>query len=556
MNLKIFTKSLFVIPIIVLISFQSCKQKTLVESNRVVVALNADVSTLSPLFAFSLDEGSISELLFLSLIQPDWNDAKSNLEIKPMLAKNWEWNKDSSSITFSLRNDVKWSDGENCTAEDVVFSFDVYSDPDVQSRLYGEFGNFYIDKDKHINLKKTFDIISSYSLKINFIPKSKPNLFAIAIPIIPKHIYDKIPRKDFATAKQNMAPVCNGPFLLSSWERDQSLILKANKNSYLYNPDNISELIFKIIPDYNSRLTQLKNGEIDLMDLIRPDDIEDLKQDKSISIIPVKGREYDYIGWNNIDPDDYNKNNKVVPNKFFGSAKVRKALTYAINRKVILEDYLNNYGELAVTPVTPIFKNSIDTSIKAYPYDVYIAKKMLAEEGWRDSNHDGILDKNGIKFSFTLDIPSGNPRREYASTVVKNNLKEIGIEMNVEQLEMPVFQRELINKKVNSWMASWYVPIPIELKPFWYSDLKSTPLNLVSYQNKNVDKLLEEIGRTISDKKLNEIYFKFQKIIHDDEPVTFLYWMDDIVGCNKKIKNIDINPLGVVQKCWNWSINE
>ena len=556
MNLKIFTKSLFVIPIIVLISFQSCKQKTLVESNRVVVALNADVSTLSPLFAFSLDEGSISELLFLSLIQPDWNDAKSNLEIKPMLAKNWEWNKDSSSITFSLRNDVKWSDGESCTAEDVVFSFDVYSDPDVQSRLYGEFGNFYIDKDKHINLKKTFDIISSYSLKINFIPKSKPNLFAIAIPIIPKHIYDKIPRKDFATAKQNMAPVCNGPFLLSSWERDQSLILKANKNSYLYNPDNISELIFKIIPDYNSRLTQLKNGEIDLMDLIRPDDIEDLKQDKSISIIPVKGREYDYIGWNNIDPDDYNKNNKVVPNKFFGSAKVRKALTYAINRKVILEDYLNNYGELAVTPVTPIFKNSIDTSIKAYPYDVYIAKKMLAEEGWRDSNHDGILDKNGIKFSFTLDIPSGNPRREYASTVVKNNLKEIGIEMNVEQLEMPVFQREIINKKVNSWMASWYVPIPIELKPFWYSDLKSTPLNLVSYQNKNVDKLLEEIGRTISDKKLNEIYFKFQKIIHDDEPVTFLYWMDDIVGCNKKIKNIDINPLGVVQKCWNWSINK
>ena len=556
MNLKIFTKSLFVIPIIVLISFQSCKQKTLVESNRVVVALNADVSTLSPLFAFSLDEGSISELLFLSLIQPDWNDAKSNLEIKPMLAKNWEWNKDSSSITFSLRNDVKWSDGENCTVEDVVFSFDVYSDPDVQSRLYGEFGNFYIDKDKHINLKKTFDIISSYSLKINFIPKSKPNLFAIAIPIIPKHIYDKIPRKDFATAKQNMAPVCNGPFLLSSWERDQSLILKANKNSYLYNPDNISELIFKIIPDYNSRLTQLKNGEIDLMDLIRPDDIEDLKQDKSISIIPVKGREYDYIGWNNIDPDDYNKNNKVVPNKFFGSAKVRKALTYAINRKVILEDYLNNYGELAVTPVTPIFKNSIDTSIKAYPYDVYIAKKMLAEEGWRDSNHDGILDKNGIKFSFTLDIPSGNPRREYASTVVKNNLKEIGIEMNVEQLEMPVFQREIINKKVNSWMASWYVPIPIELKPFWYSDLKSTPLNLVSYQNKNVDKLLEEIGRTISDKKLNEIYFKFQKIIHDDEPVTFLYWMDDIVGCNKKIKNIDINPLGVVQKCWNWSINK
>lgn len=556
MNLKIFTKSFFIFLFFILISFQSCKQEAPVESNRVVVGITADVSTLSPLFAFNLDEGTISELLFLSLIQPDWNETKSNLEIKPMLAKNWEWNKDSSSITFNLRNDVKWSDGVDCTVEDVIFSFDVYSDPEVQSRLYGEFGNFYIKKDKHIDLKRTFEVLSPYSLKINFLPKSKPNLFALAIPIIPKHIYDKIPRKDFATAKQSTAPVSNGPFLASSWERDQSLILKANKNCFLYDPDNISELIFKIIPDYNSRLTQLKNGEIDLMDLIRPDDIEDLKQDKDINIVPVKGREYDYLGWNNIDPEIYNKNNKIVPNKFFGSAKVRKALTYAINRKEVLENYLNNYGELAVTPVTPIFKNSIDTSIKAYPYDVREAKKLLAEEGWRDSNHDGILDKNGVKFSFTLDIPGGNPRRQYASTVVKNNLKEIGVEMNVEQLEMRVFQDNLINKRVNSWMASWYIPIPIELKPFWYSDLETTPMNLVSYQNKNVDNLLDEMNNKISEKRLNELYFKFEKIMHEDEPVTFLYWMDDIVGYNKRVKNIDINPLGVVQKCWNWSINK
>ena len=556
MNLKITGKSFYILLFIVLLSIESCRQEAPVESNRVVVGLTSDFSTLSPLFAFNLDEGSITELLFISLIQPDWNEAESNLEIRPMFAKNWEWNKDSSSIIFNLRDDVKWSDGKDCTAEDVVYSFDVYSDPEVQSRLYGEFGNFYTDKDKHIDLKKTFEILSPYSLKINFLPKSKPNLFAIAIPIIPEHIYDKIPRKDFSTAKQNTAPVCNGPFLLSSWERNQSLVLKANKNSFLYDPENISELIFKIIPDYNSRLTQLKNGEIDLMDLIRPDDIDELKQAKIINIIPVKGREYDYIGWNNIDPDAYNKSKRVVPNKFFGNAKVRKALTYAINRKEILENYLNNYGELAVTPVTPIFKNSIDTSIKAYPYDINKAKQLLAEAGWRDSNHDGILEKNGVKFSFTMDIPSGNPRREFASTVVKNNLKEIGIEMNVEQLEMQVFQGDLINKKVNSYMASWYVPIPIELKPFWYSDLESTPMNLVSYQNKYADKLLDDMDRKISGKQLNALYFKFQNIIHEDEPVTFLYWMDDIVGCSKRVKNIDINPLGVIQKCWNWSINK
>ena len=555
MNSKII--KCFYIPVfIILISFQFCKQESPQKSNRVIIGLTSDINTLSPLFALSLDEGSISELLFISLIQPDWNKDESKLEIKPMFAKSWEWNKDSTSITFKLRDDVKWSDGEKCTAEDVVFSFDVYSDPEVQSRLYGTFEDFYVDKNQHIDLKKTFEILSPYELKINFLSKSNPNLFYLAVPIVPKHIYEKTTRKDFSTAKQNLAPVSNGPFMLSQWEKNQAIILKANKNSFLYNPDNISELNFKVIPDYNSRLTQLKNGEIDLMDLIRPDDVPELKHAKNINIIPVKGREYDYIGWNNIDPAAFNKNKAELPNKFFGSVKVRKALTYAINRKEILDNYLNDFGELAVSPITPIFKSAIDTSIGPYPYDVKKAKELLAEEGWQDRNNDGILDKNGIKFSFTLDIPSGNPRREFASTVVKNNFKEIGIEMNVEQLEMGVFLDNVFGKKVNAWMASWYVPIPIDLKPYWYSDLETTPMNLAGYQNKNVDKLLDEMEKKVSEKKLNDLYFRFQQILHKDEPVTFLYWMDDIVGCNKRIKNADINPLGVVQKCWNWSISK
>ncbi len=177
MNLKIITKSFYFFLFTALLSVQSCRQGTPVESNRVIIGLSSDVSTLNPLFAFNLDEGSITELMFISLIQPVWNEVKSNIEIKPMFAKSWEWNKDSSSITFNLRDDVKWSDGKDCTAEDVVFSFDAFSDPEVDSRLYGVFENFYVDKNKHIDLKKTFEIISTYSLRINFLPHSKPNLF-------------------------------------------------------------------------------------------------------------------------------------------------------------------------------------------------------------------------------------------------------------------------------------------------------------------------------------------------------------------------------------------
>jgi peptide/nickel transport system substrate-binding protein len=123
-------------------------------------------------------------------------------------------------------------------------------------------------------------------------------------------------------------------------------------------------------------------------------------------------------------------------------------------------------------------------------------------------------------------------------------------------MEMGVFRDNLINKRIDSWMASWFVPVPIELKPYWYSELEQTPMNLVGYQNKEIDELLDKMGDKMPEEKLDQLYYKFQKIIHNDEPVTFLYWMDDIVGYNKRIRNIDINPLGVIQKCWNWSISE
>lgn len=540
---------------LIILILSSCKNHSPVKQNYVIVGLSSDLTTLSPLFAFSLDEGSITELLFLSLVRPYWNYEEKDLGIQPMLAKSWEWSSDSSSITFNLRDDVKWSDGKNFTAKDIVFSFDVYSDPVVESRFYGTFQNYYLDKgSEHINLKKTFEVISDYKLKINFQPGSSPNLYDLSFPIIPSHVYEKIERKNYATCDQNFNPVTNGSFNLGSWEKNKSLILNTNENSFLHKPGKISKLIFKIIPDYNARLTQLKKGEIDLMELIKPDDAPGIEK-KNINIVPVKGREYDYIGWNNIDYEFYKKNKIIIPNKLFGDPKVRVALAHAINRREILKEFLGNFGQIAVSPISPIFEEAINSDIKPYSYDPQKAKQLLAEEGWKDSDKDGILEKNRKKFAFTMLIPSGNPRREYASTIVKNNLREVGIDVDVQQMELNVFLDKLYDKTFDSYMASLFVPLPILLKPFWYSDIRSAPQNFTGFQNRQVDEILDKMQKNISKKELNNLYHKFQELIHKEQPVTFLYWTDNLVGYNKRIQNININPLGVVQECWNWSVN-
>ncbi len=538
-----------------LIFFSSCRSGS-TSRDYIVVGITQDVESINPLFAFSVDEGSISELLYLGMVQHDWNEEKGEITSEPLLARDWEWNSDTSAITVNLRNDVKWSDGEMLTAKDVVFSFDIFSDPVVDSRLFGSFEKFYTDTTGHILVNKTFEILSDYRLKINFLPHSHPTMFNIDLPIMPEHIFSKINRKELATSDINSKPVTNGPYSLDNWDKNQSLTLKADPASFLYHDGIINKIVFKIIPEYTSRLTQLKKGEIDLCELIKPEDAPALKKQGNLEIVPVKGREYEYVGWNNIDPDVFNNSGKLVPNKLFGLVQTRKALSYAINKQEILEEYLHNYGQLAAGPVSPIFKKVLNDGIEPYNYDPSKAKQLLNEVGWKDIDNDGILEKDGVKFSFDLYIPGGNPLRNYSATVIKNDLKNIGISVNVQTMELNTFLDNLFTKKFNAWIASWYIAIPLELKMMWYSELNSTPLNVQSYSNKQIDKLLDEIEQSPGNEKLNDLYKQFQEIIHNDEPVTFLYWIDNITAHNKRIKNIDINPLGVIHHCWNWKLED
>ena len=470
-----------------------------------------------------------------------------------MLAEKWEWADDSSSLNISLRNDAFWTDGNQVTAYDVIFSFDVYSDPLVQSRLYGTFKNIFVDEENHIDLKKTFEIISPYEFKVNFPPNSVPNLDVISLPIIPVHIFGEIKREELSNSEYNFKPVSSGTYLLKKWDKNQTVTLAANKKSFLYDDEQINEIIFKVIPDYTSKILQLQKGEIDLLELVKVEDIEDIQHNRELTIVTIVGREYDYVGLNNIDPKAYS-HGEIVPNKLFGSRNVRKAISYAINKKEILREYLSGYGELAATPVSSIFKTVFNESVEPYEFNLTKAKELLAIDGWNDVDKDGVLEKDDDDFSFTLYYPAGNPLREYASISVRNNLKAVGIDVKLEIIELGTLIDYLFEKKLDAWMAGWYVPIPVELKPYWYSDLESTPLNFPSYRNNQLDSLLDLLQTKISIEKRTEVIKSFQKEINRDEPVSFLYWVPNICVYNKRISKIDITPLGTVIHCWEWRL--
>ena len=547
-----------IIPLIILLLAvgTGCSNNKKQPTNRIVIGIAMDVETINPLYAFGVNEGDISELLFLKLVSQKWDNNQGTIESYPMLAKSWSWNREEPSITVQLRDDVKWSDGLPCNAEDVVFSFDVYSDPQVESKAYGMFENYAKDSLEHIDIANSFEIISPYVLKINFKSGSNPSFFDIDYPIIPKHIFDKIERKDFFTAEANFNPVSNGPYKLDRWEKNQIISLKLNRESFLADENSISEIIYKVIPEYNSRLIQFEKGDLDLIKNLKPEDGDRIQTNPKFKVVSVKGREYDYIGWNNISPAEYQNEKEIVPHKLFGTSNVRKALTYAVNRNIILEEFLYSYGELCNGPVSPIFKNAIDPQVTSYEYDINKAIELLSKEGWTDSDRDGILEKGDEEFKFKLYIPAGNPRRNYAATLIKNDLKKIGVEVAVETVEMGVLIDKLFEKSLDAWMVGWIIPIPLEFKSYWHSDLETASLNFSSYQSAVADKYINSLDQTNNEDEKNSIYKNIQKIIYDDQPVSFLYWIESLTAHNNKIKNIDINPLGIVHHCWEWRVEQ
>ncbi|MBM4170965.1 MAG: hypothetical protein FJ214_03735 [Ignavibacteria bacterium] len=541
---------------LILLSFLllTCTKTHQKSTDRVVVGLQNDLETLNPLYSMSEPELNISELIYLSLAGHDWDAELGTVTSYPLLAEEWKWNSDSTSVSIKLRDDVYWSDGKKVSSDDVVYSFDLYSDANVQSRFFGIFSNYFTKPDLSIDLKKSFEKINDLELKIKFKPQSVPSVFDFDMPILPKHIFEKNDRRELATSEINVKPIGCGPYQLDNWTRNQNIRLVKNENSFLIKENSVKEIYFKIVPDYNSLLNQIMKGEIDLAQNIRPEDVASLKSQVHLQISSRKGRSYDYVGLNNIDPNEFQKSGKLSPNQYFGNAKIRMAVSLAINRKSILDEFLLGNGELMVTPISPIFKSEIDKSLNPIEYNLTKSREILRNEGWTDTNGDGIIEKNGKKFALTLNVPSGNPLRTYSSTIVQNNLKAVGIDLQIATLEPSIFFNKMFKKEFDIWIAGWGVPIPLDLKPYWHSNPSIGGANIVSYTNKNLDKILEQLSRKVSNNTRTELLKQFQKIIADEQPVSFLYWIDTIVASNKKIQNLQINPLGSVQQCWNWVI--
>lgn len=527
-----------------IILLTSCSSER--RDNTITFGISTDLTSLNPMFSFSEIESNIGELLYLSLVYHKWDKEAGEMISEKILAKNILWNSDSTEVEVELRSDCKWTDGKPITTEDIVYTYEINSDPEVKSALFGYYNNFELLESGKIDVQKTFQIINDKKLRIKFKKGTQPSELDLDILILPKHVLSRIPKNKLSSSEYNLYPVTSGAYKVKEWKRNQYIIFEKNDDCFLVNENTIPYVLFKIIPDYNSRILQLKNGEIDYLDYIESENVSEIEQLNKFNIESLEGRFYDYIGFIN------NRNGK--PHELFGDVRVRRAIAYALDRETVIDKFLFSTGDLAAGPIPNIFKSVLQKEVKAIPFNPDSAKILLKEAGFSDNNHDGVIEKNNQEFKFTLYLSSGNPKRKFASEIFKENLKQVGIKMNIEVLEINTFMDKLFARELDAWMIGVGNAIPPNLKPGWFSDIQQAPMNFFYYKNPTVDSLLIEYENVRAKAKKNLILNKLNILIAKDQPCVFLYNLNNLVAIDKRIKNYTINSLYPFARVWDWKI--
>jgi len=548
----------FVAAACVVVLMSACQRRqSPAPADTVVIGIAADVNSFNPLFASEVTAGEINELLYPMLVNSEFDTVSGALTFSPGLARRWEFERSGRDLRFHLNTLAKWSDNTPIGARDVQYTFELYADPEVGSVWQSALDGLQRGSGGALDIRRAVEIVNDSTVVFHFKQAYPGQLFDVGLPILPAHVFSSIPKEQLRSHPINQNPVGAGPFRLERHVSMQEIVLSPNPTSVLPYPSRLQRLVFRIIPDYRSRLLQLGSGAIDFMSAIETEDIPRLQDESSnVDVIPTPPRRYHFIGWNNIDPGRWaaSRGRQTRAHPLFGSTRVRRALSMAINRNDLTQALLGPYGIPAFGPVSPIFRTAYDDSLRPLPYDPTQALALLKEEGWTDTDGNGMLEKDGKLFSFALKVPGGNVLWSEIATVVQKQLRDIHIEARIELVERSVFWPDLLSKKYDAWIAGFEVPLEPRLDDMWGSDLQKNPFNVLSYRSASVDRLLARLRQNRMPPERAVLLREIQRAIADDQPCTFLFWERGRIGVNKRVHGIHSTVLALTHDAWDWQV--
>ncbi|MCB1032240.1 MAG: hypothetical protein KDD47_00205 [Acidobacteria bacterium] len=503
-----------------------------VPGGTLVVGYSSDVPGINE--AATSSSQTTTELIlrmFIRLLdeQPDYQDHPPSFE--PRLATSYEWSEDHKVLTFHLRQDAVWSDGVPITAEDVRWTWQVQTSPEVawESATMKE----------HIT---DVEVVDAHTVRYHFThPYPGQLVQANEGAILPKHAWEKLPLAEW---RRNLPwfldhLVVSGPFTVESWKPQEEIVLKRNEQYYEKGVPYLERVVFRIVPDPSSQLTQLKSGAIDYLRQVPAEEARQIAEGPETKLLSFWPAQFTSVVWN-------------VRNPLFAEAKVRRALAMGIDRQTIVDTLWYGYAKPAKSPViSSVWAHHKD--LPPLPYDPEKARSLLAEVGWVDRGK-GVLEKDGERFSFELLSNIGNRERIDAGVMIQDQLKRIGVEVKARPLEWNTVDQRMTSGNFGAVIIGLGLETSLDMTAFFDSGEAETGLNFGRYSNPRVDRLLVEIRSAMDLEATRPLILELQEILQEDQPQTYLWESQRLIGVRRRVQGAQPSPIGTLDKMRYWWI--
>ena len=506
---------IFGLSTLILVAMSACDQapkgqsqavETLNQTNTLIVARASEPEWLNPVAGHQHADSDKS--MFRGLFKLDMEN-----KLVPDMAESWSASEDGKTYTIKLRDGIQWHDGVPFTAGDVKFTIESIQNPKNHSGLR-----------KEVEEISSVEVLDPLTVKINLSQPLVPLPSRLKIGIIPKHVLEG---KDFNTDPFNFdQPVGTGPYKFKSRKPGEYLELVANPNFYDGAPA-FERVIYKFLPDPNVRLVQLKKGDIDVAPLT-PKQVAAVKENDLFRIETTPSADYRVMMFNHRDP-------------LFQDVRVRQAIQFATDREALVKGALLGYGNVAYGPLQFNRMSKSESELLIHDNNIERAEQLLNEAGW-ERGKNGMMYKDGDKFSFVLTAPSSDPVRADLATLLADQLKRVGIEARVRVKNWAVISIP----KTQSLILGGGLPgdPDDDLYRFFSSHMLDAGSNYSGFSNPHVDELLAEGRRALKEEKRIAIYQQLQRELTENPAYNYLVYLEHVYGVRKGVEGFQRKIFG------------